>query len=136
MWPMSLLCASAICFRQLRTWRVARVARQWATVADMPRASSSCRALTTAESRPTAQPGDHPFTDIVVHGRDVYSLRIANLVREIAKFCDDKTRRKLADLLLFEYSEFANPDVKKLEAVLTEMRDKALQEARERGFET
>jgi hypothetical protein len=85
---------------------------------------------------PNGRPGDHPFTDIDVHGRDVYSLRIANLVREIAKFCDDKTRRKLADLLFFEYSEFANPDVKKLEAVLTEMRDKALQEARERGFET
>ena len=82
------------------------------------------------------RPGDHPFTDIVVHGRDVYSLRIANLVREIAKLCDDKTRRKLADLLLFEYNEFANPDVKELEAVLTEMRDKALQEVSERGFET
>jgi hypothetical protein len=85
---------------------------------------------------PNGKPGDHPFTDIVVHGRDVYSLRTANLVREIAKLCDDKDRRKLADLLFFEYNEFANPDVKKLEAVLTEMRDKALQEARERGFET
>jgi hypothetical protein len=37
---------------------------------------------------------------------------------------------------LFEYNDFANPDVKKLGAVLTEMRGKALQEARERGFET
>jgi hypothetical protein len=84
---------------------------------------------------PNGKPGDHPFTDIVIHGRDAYSPRATNLVREIAKLCDDMARRELADLLLFEYNEFANPDVKKLEAVITEMRDKAVQEARERGFE-
>jgi hypothetical protein len=84
---------------------------------------------------PNGKPGDHPFTDIVTHGHDVYSPRAANLVREIAKLCDDKTRQKLADLLLFEYNDLSHPDVKKLEAVLTEMHDKALQEARERGFE-
>jgi hypothetical protein len=84
---------------------------------------------------PNGKPGDHPFTDIVTHGHNVYSPRAANLVREIAKLCDDKARRKLADLLWSEYNVFDHPDVKKLEAVLTEMRDKALQEARERGFE-
>ncbi len=84
---------------------------------------------------PNGKHGDHPFTDIIIHGRNVYSPRAANLVREIAKLCDDKAQRKLADLLFFEYNEFDNPDVKKLEAVLTEMRDNALQEARERGFE-
>jgi hypothetical protein len=88
-----------------------------------------------ADVHANGKPHDHPFTDIVVHRRDVYSPRAANLVREIDKLCDDKTRDKLADLL-FEYNDFANRDVKKLEAVLTEMRDKALQEARERGFET
>jgi S-adenosylmethionine hydrolase len=84
---------------------------------------------------PNGKPGDHPFTDIVIHGRDVYSPRAANLVREIVKLCDDKGRRELADLLFFEYDELANPDVKKLEAVLTEMRDRAVKEAGERGFE-
>jgi hypothetical protein len=81
------------------------------------------------------KPGDHPFTDIVIHGRDAYSPRAANLVREIARLSDDKGRRKLADLLFHEYNEFYHPDVKKLEAFLTEMRDKVVQEARERGFE-
>ena len=81
------------------------------------------------------KPGDHPFTDIVVHGRDLYSPRAADLVREISKLCDDKAQRELADLLFTEYNEFGNPDVKKLEAILTETRDKALREARERGFD-
>jgi S-adenosylmethionine hydrolase len=81
------------------------------------------------------KPGDHRFTDIMIHGRDVYSPRAANLVREIARLSDDKGRRKLADLLFHEYNEFYHPDVNKLEAVLTEMRDKVVQEARERGFE-
>ena len=81
------------------------------------------------------KPGDHPYTDIVVHRRDVYSPGVANLVRELAKLLDDKARRRLEDLLFFEYSEFNRPGVTKLEAVLTEMRDKALREARERGWE-
>jgi hypothetical protein len=84
---------------------------------------------------PNGKPGDHPYTDIVIHGRDVYSPDVANLVREIAKLSDDKARRKLADLLFSEYNEFDHPDVRKLETMLTEMRDRALQDARERGFD-
>ena len=84
---------------------------------------------------PNGKPGDHPYTDIVGHGRDVYSARAANLVREIAKLSDENTRRKLADMLWSEYNEFDRPDVNKLEMVLTEMRDRALRDARERGFE-
>jgi len=84
---------------------------------------------------PNGKPGDHPYTDIVIHGRDVYSPHAANLVREIAKLSDDKARRKLADLLYSEYNEFDRPDVRKLETVLTEMRDTALRDARERGFD-
>lgn len=71
----------------------------------------------------------------MTHGRDVYSTRAASLVREIAKLSDDKARRNLADLLYSEYNEFDHPDVRKLETVLTEMRDMALRDARERGFE-
>jgi len=60
------------------------------------------------------KPGDHPFTDITVHGRNVYSRRAAELVREIARLSDEKTRRQLAALLLHEYNEFNRPDVAKL----------------------
>ena len=84
---------------------------------------------------PNGKPGDHPYTDIVIHGRNVYSPNAANLVREIAKLSDDKARRQLADLLYSDYHEFDRPDVRKLETVLTEMRDTALRDARERGFD-
>jgi hypothetical protein len=84
---------------------------------------------------PNGKPGDHPYTDIVTHGRDVYSARAANLVREIAKLSDDRTGRKPADMLNSEYNEFDRPDVSQLEIVLTEIRDRALRDARERGFE-
>ena len=84
---------------------------------------------------PNGKPGDHPYTDIVVYGHDVYSPRAAGLVREIARLGDEKTRRELSDLLWHEYNESQKPDVEKLERVLTEWRDRLRREARERGFE-
>jgi hypothetical protein len=60
---------------------------------------------------PNGKLGDNPYTDIVIYGRDVYSQRAANLVREIASLSDDKTRRWLADRLWSEYNEFNHPDV-------------------------
>lgn len=84
---------------------------------------------------PNGKPGDHPFTDIVIHGLDVYSSQVAKLVREIAKLASDQERRKLSDLLLLDYNEFFNPDVKELERVLTDLRDKLLRDARERGWQ-
>ena len=48
---------------------------------------------------PNGKPGDHPYTDIMIHGRDVYSRRAAALVRKIASLVDEKTRHELADLL-------------------------------------
>ena len=85
---------------------------------------------------PNGKPGDHPYTDIVTHGRDVYSLKAASLVRDIARFADEKTRLALGDMLFFEYNEYSNPDIAKLESVLTELREKVLKEARARGYET
>jgi hypothetical protein len=70
---------------------------------------------------PNGKPGDHPYTDIVTHGHDVYSPGAANLVREIAKLSDEKTRRELADLLYSEYNESDGPHVHKLQTALTEM---------------
>ena len=84
---------------------------------------------------PNGKPGDHPYTDVVIHGRDVYSPRAANLIREIAKLSDDKARLRLADMLFAEYNEFNHPDVRKLETLLTDIRDKALRDARDRGFD-
>jgi len=84
---------------------------------------------------PNGKPGDHPYTDIVVHRRNVYSKLAADLVREIASLVDEKSRGQLADLLFSKYNEFERPDVGKLERLLTEMRDKARSDAKDRGFE-
>lgn len=54
------------------------------------------------------------------------------LVREIAALGG---RDQIADMLLLEYNEFANPDICKLEGALTEIRDRLRQEARERGWD-
>ena len=84
---------------------------------------------------PNGKPGDHPYTDIVIHGRDIYSPRAAALIREIATLVDDKSRRKLADMLFLDYNEFGHPDVATLERILTDMRDQARAAARSRGHE-
>jgi hypothetical protein len=84
---------------------------------------------------PNGKIGDHPYTDIMIHGRAVYSATADALVREIAALADDRTRRELADRLYIEFNEYSNPDVNKLERELTEMRDRLKSEAQERGFE-
>jgi len=84
---------------------------------------------------PNGKPGDHPYTDIVVHGHDVYSSRVAGLVREIALLADEKKRQKLSDLLLYEYNEFENPDVEKLERILNEQLASLKEIVRNRGFD-
>ena len=63
-------------------------------------------------------------------------MRAANLVREIDKLADERIRREVANMLFNEFNEYEKPNVPRLESILTEMRDKLLQEARERGFET
>jgi len=84
---------------------------------------------------PNGKQGDHPLTDIVNYKRDIYSPRAAALVREIDRLADEKTRAQLADLSSHNCNEFANPDVNRLERVLTDMRDRLVRGARERGFE-
>ena len=85
---------------------------------------------------PNGKPGDHPYTDIIVHGRRVYSKAIDRLVREVAELSDERGQRELGDMLLFEYNEFSKPDLPKLERVLSERRDLLRREATERGWET
>ena len=81
---------------------------------------------------PNGKPGDHPITDILVHHRRVYSETADALVREIA---DLGGEREIADMLYTEYNEYSKPDVPKLERVLTEIRDRRLRAAREKGWE-
>lgn len=84
---------------------------------------------------PNGKLGDHPFTDIVHHGRPIYSGAADALVREIAKLANDKTKRDLEDLLMSKYNEYGNPNVAELVRYLTELRDRLLSDARARGFE-
>jgi hypothetical protein len=79
--------------------------------------------------------GDHPFTDIVLHGRAVYSTTADALVREIAALADERTRRELAERLISEFNVRGSLDLRALELWLTGMRDALTREARSRGFE-
>jgi hypothetical protein len=84
---------------------------------------------------PNGKPGDHPWTDVTVHRRRVYSERADSLIREIAELAGDVERQRIADMLLSEYNEFSNPDVKKLEHTLTDVRERLRRDADERGWE-
>jgi hypothetical protein len=81
---------------------------------------------------PNGKPGDHPITDILVHHRRVYSETADALVREIASLGG---KDEISDMLYLEYNGYSKPDVSKLERVLTEIRDRLLRSARERGWE-
>lgn len=78
------------------------------------------------------RPGDHPVTDILIHGRRVYSPTADALVREIVQLGG---REEISDMLLFEYNDMAQTDVPELERVLTGIRDRLRRHMRERGHE-
>ena len=84
---------------------------------------------------PNGKIGDHPLTDILVHGLVVYSERATQLVRKVVALADSETERKLAERLLFEYNDHANPDVAKLETELEALLLELEEDARKRGFE-
>jgi hypothetical protein len=84
---------------------------------------------------PNGKPGDHPYTDIVIHQLSVYSPSADALVREIVALADERTRRELADLLFFRFNEYDRPNVAELERILTDLRDRLRREASERGWE-
>lgn len=81
---------------------------------------------------PNGKIGDHPLTDIVQHGRSVYSARADALVRKIVELGG---RDEIADMLLFEYNQFCNPDVPRLEGVLAAIHEQLVRELRDRGWE-
>jgi hypothetical protein len=84
---------------------------------------------------PNGSPGDNPYTDIVIHGLEVYSARASTFIREIARLADDRTRRVVLERLFAKYNPMLNPDVAALEQELLQLRDRLLAEARKRGFE-
>ncbi len=79
--------------------------------------------------------GDHPYTDIVSHGIDVYSQEVATLVRAIARLADEGTKRQLADLLVTKFNDSLEPDISKLKELLATTYDRLARDARERGHE-
>ncbi len=84
---------------------------------------------------PNGKPGDHPYTDIVVHRKRVYSEAADDLVRRIASLASQNEREQLAEMLLRDYNEFCNPDISKLERLLTDIHEKLISDARKRGWE-
>lgn len=69
---------------------------------------------------PNGAPGDHPVTDIVIHGNAVYSPLIDGLVREIVELGG----RDRVELMLFrDYNPHGDPDLVALEAELREVLD-------------
>ena len=81
---------------------------------------------------PNGKPGDHPITDIMVHGLRVYSPEVDDLVRRIVQLGG---RSKLETMLCSEYSPSRDPDITRLRGELVRIRDQLSSESTERGWE-
>jgi len=79
---------------------------------------------------PNVKPGNHPLTDIVVHGRRVYPEAADELERRIVALGGS---RRIADLLLLDFNEHENPDVAEFGRRLKALHARLLSEAHERG---
>ena len=79
---------------------------------------------------PNGKPGDHPLTDIVVHGLRVYSEVADSLVRQIVELGG---RDEIENMLFLEYNVWERPDVPRLERVLTEIHERLRRRAGGRG---
>ena len=84
---------------------------------------------------PNGKIGDHPLTDILIHGRVVYSERATDLIRQVVAQADSSTKQELSERLIFEYNDHSNPDVAELEAELEALLLKLQKDAQKRGFE-
>ena len=54
------------------------------------------------------RPGDHPYTDIVVHGLEAISPEVTRLVKQICKFGDDRLNEIARSLVWFMRPELAD----------------------------
>jgi hypothetical protein len=78
------------------------------------------------------KPGDHPLTDILSYGIEVYGPEVDGLVRDVAALSDDRGLRELDDLLLGHRSPGS---AAVLRPRLERLRDDLRADARERGWE-
>jgi hypothetical protein len=74
---------------------------------------------------PNGKPGDHPLTDIVVHGLSVFSPEIDELVRRLARAVPPQ---RLAELV-----PLGTASLPELRARLQTELERATREAEERG---
>jgi hypothetical protein len=81
---------------------------------------------------PNGKVGDHPLTDILIHGRRVYSERADTLVRQVVGLGG---KDEIADMLYRDFNEYSTPDVAKLEKILEAIHKRLTDEARDRGWE-
>lgn len=81
---------------------------------------------------PNGKVGDHPLTDILVHGRRVYSERADNLIRQIVELGGTD---RIADMLIRDFNDLARPDVPQLERILSDIHAHLASDAQARGWE-
>jgi len=81
---------------------------------------------------PNGKSGDHPLTDILIHGMSVYSEEIDALISEIV---DLGGRSEIEPMLMGEHRMSGNPDLPRLEAELVSIHERLRSEAKERGWE-
>lgn len=62
-------------------------------------------------------------------------LNWLRLVRELVALSDERGRQQLADMLLREYNDFAQPDLEKLGRTLATLHQRLREDGTERGWE-
>ena len=77
------------------------------------------------------KPGDHPLTDLFIHGLPVFSPAVEALLREIRALAGDREWRRLEDSIPW----FPPPPDAQLQQRLRAVRDRLRREAQERGWE-
>ena len=78
---------------------------------------------------PNGKPGDHPLTDVLVHGADVFSPEVDRLIREIARIGGEKELDRLVDWL-------TPPALPQMRQDLQAAYDRLLKDAKARGWDT
>lgn len=60
---------------------------------------------------PNGKPGDHPYTDIVIHGANVYGDDIDDLVREMHHLKSSDLIRDRVSALLWDHNPWFSKDI-------------------------
>ena len=81
---------------------------------------------------PNGKVGDHPLSDILIHGCRVYSKRADSLIRKIVNLGG---RDRIAKMLMVEFNDLMDPDIPRLEHVQSDIHAQLVADARVRGWE-